>query len=153
MTFESTPSRRLVLTTVGAATLSAMIAPHMVQAAPDAVEAELKKLLGDRKPLEGKIKLDLPAIAENGLVVPLNFEIDSPMTDADHVKAVHFFGDGNPLPGVATFRFTPASGKASASSRIRLAGTQNIICVAEMSNGAVHMAKQEIKVTIGGCGG
>ena len=153
MTFESTPSRRLVLTTVGAAALSAMIAPHIVLAAPDAVEAELKKLLGDRKPLEGKIKLDLPAIAENGLVVPLNFEIDSPMTDADHVKAVHFFGDGNPLPGVATFRFTPASGKASASSRIRLAGTQNIICVAEMSNGAVHMAKQEIKVTIGGCGG
>ena len=153
MTFESTPSRRLVLTTVGVAALSAMIAPHIVLAAPDAVEAELKKLLGDRKPLEGKIKLDLPAIAENGLVVPLNFEIDSPMTDADHVKAVHFFGDGNPLPGVATFRFTPASGKASASSRIRLAGTQNIICVAEMSNGAVHMAKQEIKVTIGGCGG
>jgi sulfur-oxidizing protein SoxY len=150
---ETGPSRRLVLMAAGATALTAMIAPHMVLAAPDAVEAELKKLLGDRKPLEGKIKLDLPAIAENGLVVPLNFDVESPMTDTDYVKAVHFFGDGNPLPGVATFRFTPASGKASASSRIRLAGTQNIICVAEMSNGAVHMAKQEIKVTIGGCGG
>ena len=150
---EEAPSRRLVLTAAAVTSLSMMIAPHMLQAKPEAVEAELKKLLGDRKPLEGKIKLDLPAIAENGLVVPLNFEVESPMTAADHVKAVHFFGDGNPLPGVATFRFTPASGKASASSRIRLAGTQNIICVAEMSNGAVHMAKQEIKVTIGGCGG
>jgi sulfur-oxidizing protein SoxY len=150
---ETAPTRRLVLTAAGVTALSLMMAPHMVLAGPDAVEAELKKLLGDRKPLEGKIKLDLPTIAENGLVVPLNFEVESPMTDVDHVKAVHFFGDGNPLPGVATFHFTPASGKASASSRIRLAGTQNIICVAEMSNGAVHMAKQEIKVTIGGCGG
>jgi sulfur-oxidizing protein SoxY len=150
---ETAPTRRQVLTAAGVTALSLMMAPHMVLAGPDAVEAELKKLLGDRKPLEGKIKLDLPAIAENGLVVPLNFEVESPMTAADHVKAVHFFGDGNPLPGVATFHFTPASGKASASSRIRLAGTQNIICVAEMSNGAVHMAKQEIKVTIGGCGG
>jgi sulfur-oxidizing protein SoxY len=147
------PSRRLVLTAATVAVVAAAMAPHLAQATPAAVEAELKKLLADRKPATGKIKLDLPAIAENGLVVPLAFEVESPMTDADHVKAVHFFADGNPLPGLATFKFSPACGKAAASTRIRLAATQNIICVAEMSGGAVHMVSQEVKVTIGGCGG
>jgi sulfur-oxidizing protein SoxY len=150
---EVLPSRRLVLTTASVAAVAAAMAPHMALATPAAVEAELKKLLGGKTPLEGKIKLDLPAIAENGLVVPLNFDIESPMTEADHVKAVHFFADANPLPGVASFRFAPEAGKASASTRIRLAATQNIICVAEMSDGKVYMAKQEVKVTIGGCGG
>jgi sulfur-oxidizing protein SoxY len=150
---EGRPSRRLVLTTASVASVAAMMAPYLSFATPATVEAELKKLLGERKPLDGKIKLDLPAIAENGLVVPLNFDVESPMTEADHVKAVHFFADGNPLPTVASFRFTPACGKASASSRIRLAATQNIICVAEMSDGKVYMARQEVKVTIGGCGG
>jgi sulfur-oxidizing protein SoxY len=147
------PSRRLVLTAASVAAFAAAMMPHLAHATPETVEAELKKLLGDRKPLDGKIKLDLPAIAENGLVVPLNFDVESPMTEADHVKAVHFFADANPLPGLASFRFTPAAGRASASTRIRLAATQNIICVAEMSDGKVHMAKQEVKVTIGGCGG
>ena len=69
------------------------------------------------------------------------------------VKAVHVFADGNPLPGVVTYRFTPACGKAAASTRMRLAQTQNIVCVAEMSNGALYTAKANVKVTIGGCGG
>jgi sulfur-oxidizing protein SoxY len=75
------------------------------------------------------------------------------MTDADFVKSVHVFADGNPLPGVASFHFSPACGKASASTRMRLATTQNIVCVAEMSDGKLFMAKAEVKVTIGGCGG
>ena len=150
---DAAPSRRLVLTAAGVGALALALAPYMAVATPAAVEAELKKLLGDRKAAEGKIRLDLPAIAENGLVVPLNIDVESPMTDADHVKAIHVFAEGNPLPGVVTFRFTPASGRASASTRIRLAATQDIVCIAEMSDGKVHMARQEVKVTIGGCGG
>jgi sulfur-oxidizing protein SoxY len=103
--------------------------------------------------IEGKIKLDLPTIAENGLVVPMGFEVESPMTDKDYVKAVHFFAEGNPNPLVASFMFTPLSPKAAAAIRIRLAGTQNIVALAEMSNGEVYTARREIKVTIGGCGG
>ncbi len=75
------------------------------------------------------------------------------MSETDFVKAVHIFADGNPLPGIATYRFTPDCGKASAATRMRLAQTQNIICVAEMSNGTLHTAKAQVKVTIGGCGG
>lgn len=102
---------------------------------------------------EGKIKLDLPGIAENGLVVPINIDEDSPMTGTDFVRSVHVFADGNPLPQVVTYKSTPESGKASASTRMRLAQTQTVIAVAEMSNGAFYSAKAQVKVAIGGCGG
>jgi sulfur-oxidizing protein SoxY len=149
--FEAT--RREALRVGSLAALAAFLAPRTLLADPAGVAAQLKKLYGDKAFLDGKITLDVPEIAENGLLVPVNLEINSPMTDADHVKAVHVFADGNPLPGVVTYRFTPACGKAAVSFRMRLAQTQNIVCVAEMSNGAVHMAKAEVKVTIGGCGG
>jgi sulfur-oxidizing protein SoxY len=146
-------TRRETLALAAMAGLAAFLAPKMVIADEAAVAAEIKKLFGDRKIESGKVRLDVPEIAENGLVVPINVEVESPMTDADYVKAVHVFADGNPLPGVVSYRFTPASGKASASTRMRLAQTQNIICLAEMSNGNLHSAKANIKVTIGGCGG
>jgi sulfur-oxidizing protein SoxY len=145
-------SRRQTMQVALAAAVAAM-APQMAFATPDKVQEELKKLFGDKKPAEGRIKIDAPQIAENGLVVPVTVEVESPMTAASHVKSLHVFADGNPLPGVASFKFTPESGRAVASTRMRLAQTQNIVCVAEMSDGALHMAKAEVKVTIGGCGG
>ena len=122
-------------------------------AKPEDVTAEIKKLFGDKPIAAGRIKLDLPTIAENGLVVPLNFKVDSPMTEQDHVKVVHFFADGNPNPQLASFNFTPMMPRAEAQIRIRLAQTQNIIAIAEMSDGKLFTARQEVKVTIGGCGG
>lgn len=150
---HSRPTRRVALGGIALAGIMAALAPRLALADPAAVAAELKKLYGDKKYDSGKIKLDVPKIAENGLVVPVNVDIESPMTAQDYVKAVHIFAEGNPQPGVVTYRFTPACGKASASTRMRLAQTQNVVCVAEMSNGALFMAKEEVKVTIGGCGG
>lgn len=146
-------SRRQVLSGLAALPLAAVIGSMNAHATAAAVEAEVKKLFGDKSIGSGKIKLDAPQIAENGLVVPVTVDVESPMTEADYVKAIHVYADGNPLPGVVSYRFTPASGKASVSFRMRLAQTQHVVCVAEMSNGAVHMAKTEVKVTIGGCGG
>jgi sulfur-oxidizing protein SoxY len=146
-------TRRETLALAAIASLAAYLAPKMAMADEPAVAAEIKKLYGDKKFGDGKIKLDVPEIAENGLVVPVNVEVESPMTEQDYVKAVHVFADGNPLPGVVTYRFTPACGKAAASTRMRLAQTQNIICVAEMSDGKLFMTKSNVKVTIGGCGG
>ena len=146
-------TRRETLVWVAAASLAAFLAPNMAMADEQAVAAEIRKLYGDRKFDDGKVKLDVPEIAENGLVVPVNVEVESPMTEQDFVKAVHVFADGNPFPGVVSYRFTPACGKAAASTRMRLAQTQNIICIAEMSTGSLHMTKANVKVTIGGCGG
>ena len=151
--FYKDPSRRSVMIAASAAAAAVLLGPRLASATTAQVEAEITKLYAGKALSEGKIKLDLPTIAENGLVVPLNFEVESAMTDKDHVKAVHVFADGNPNPGVASFYFTPMMPKAAAQFRLRLAQTQNIVAVAEMSDGTLHTAKREVKVTIGGCGG
>jgi len=117
------------------------------------VDELIKTIAGSRKIAEGKVTIDLPSIAENGLVVPLNFAVESPMSAEDYVQAVHIFADGNPHPQVASYTFTPLSPKAAAQLRIRLAKTQTVTVLAVMSNGDVYSAGQEVKVTIGGCGG
>lgn len=146
-------SRRDILGAGAIAAMAGALAPRISIADEATVAAELKKLYGDKPMASGKVKLDVPEIAENGLVVPLGVDVESPMTEGDYVRAVHIFGDGNPLPGIISCKFTPACGKASAAIRMRLAQTQNIVCVAEMSNGSLFMTKSMIKVTIGGCGG
>lgn len=146
-------TRRSTITAGAMAAFASLLGSRMAFADEKAVMAEIKKLYGDKPMAEGKIKLDIPEIAENGLVVPVNIEVESPMTEADYVKAVHIYADGNPQPGIVSYSFSPACGKASAATRMRLAQTQNIVCVAEMSNGSLHMAKANVKVTIGGCGG
>jgi sulfur-oxidizing protein SoxY len=147
-------SRRdaLVLGAAGAAALMPMMSIPAT-ATRTKVAEEIKKLYGDKGLTDGRIKLDLPSIAENGLIVPMSFEVESPMSDQDYVKAVHFFAEGNPSVGVASYHFTPMTPKAAGSLRIRLATSQNIIAVAEMSGGQLFTAKKEVKVTIGGCGG
>jgi sulfur-oxidizing protein SoxY len=146
-------SKRQFMRMAGIAAVAAVIAPRLANASPAEVAAEIKKLYGDKKMESGRIKLDVPQIAENGLVVPINVEVESPMTAADHVKSVHVFAEGNPLPGVVSYKFTPEAGKAAASTRMRLAQTQDIVVVAEMSNGQLFSTRAEVKVTIGGCGG
>lgn len=121
-------------------------------AAKDAAE-DIAKFTGDKVPAKGKISMELPEIAENGNTVPLSFSVDAPMTADNYISDVLVVADGNPRPGVATFHFTPLSGKAEASTRIRLATTQNIIVVAKTSKGEFLTAQKLVKVTIGGCGG
>ena len=147
------PDRRGLMFAGGLATLTAMLSPRLAIAAPAQVEAEIQKLYAGKALADGRIKLELPTIAENGLVVPLGIEVDSPMTEADHVKALHVFADGNPNPGVASFYFTTMMPKAAVQIRMRLAQTQNIIAIAEMADGKLFTARREVKVTIGGCGG
>ena len=148
--------RTLMLSGASAAAVLALL-PHAASAqAPtdaQALEAAIKKAVGEAKPTDGRITLTLPEIAENGNTVPFDFAVQSPMTEADHVKAVHIFAPGNPQPEVASFAFSPASGKATVTSRMRLAKTQDIVALAEMSDGKVFMTKRTVKVTIGGCGG
>ncbi len=151
-------SRRQALLGLGAGGLAVVtLGPlsKLSHADAAAVDKALKGLVGDKAVGDGSdiITLDLPQIAENGNTVPLTVEIDSPMSDADHVKSVHIFAEGNPLPDVASIHFTPRCGVARASTRMRLAGTQNVVAVAELSDGRVVGAKTEVKVTIGGCGG
>ena len=116
-------------------------------------EEVIKKFTGGKTPTQGKIKLDLPEIAENGNTVPMTVTVESPMTEQSYVSDVLIVADGNPNAGVATFHFSPASGIAEANTRIRLAETQNVTAIAKMNDGSFYSVSKQVKVTIGGCGG
>ena len=148
--------REFVLGTSAVAVVTPLLADAALgqgKAADGDWQQVLKNIVGGASPSQGRIALELPEIAENGNTVPFNVSVDSPMTEGDHVKAVHLISTANPQPVVATFHFTPASGKASVASRMRLAQTQDVIAVAELSDGKFVMARHAVRVTIGGCGG
>ena len=150
------PERRSLLIGLGVGGLAVVgmtLVPRAVLADAESMAAAIKERIGDRATKEGRISLELPQIAENGNTVPIAVEVDSPMTEQDFVKSVHIFADKNPRPAVASFHFTPRSGKARVATRMRMIKTQNVVAVAEMSDGSVYMASAEVKVTIGGCGG
>ena len=151
LTLEGISRRKALGLLGGAVAMSAFAAPVLADAA--AVSGKIKELTGGAGAGEGAITLDIPEIAENGNAVKVGFDIDSPMTADNYVKAVHVLADGNPTPDVASFNFSPANGACGATTRMRLAKTQNITVLAEMSDGSFQQATGQIKVTIGGCGG
>ena len=148
-------SRRELLTIFSASTLAAMqlslAGPAM--ASTDKAMASIKKITGGNEQASSKVILDIPQIAENGSMVPITVRVDSPMTAQDNVKSLHLWADGNPNPEVASFYFTDLSAKVHIATRIRLMKSQNVIAVAEMSDGFFALAKSKITVTIGGCTG
>jgi sulfur-oxidizing protein SoxY len=141
----------LALAAAGAA-ISLLPVPATAQLSAGA-QAAVDRVRNNRIAQEGRITLRAPPIAENGNTVPITVSVESPMTAADHVARIHVFADKNPTPDVATFHLTPACGRAQVDTRIRLGQTQDLIVLAEMSDGSLFMTRAEVKVTIGGCGG
>ena len=148
-------SRRRLLQLSAGGTVAAAFGVTPVQAATRAekTQSAIDAFTGGAAVSEGRINLVTPEIAENGNTVPIEFSVESPMSDDDYVTDVMILADGNPNPGVATFHFMPVNGAATAKTRIRLAKTQDVLALAKMSDGSVHMATRNVKVTIGGCGG
>ena len=144
-------SRRQVI--AGTAAVLAVAGLGIAPAHANNAQDLIKAFTGGKAATEGKVKLDLPEIAENGNTVPMTVSVESPMTAQSHVTDVLVVADDNPRGGVVTFHFTPASGVAEANTRIRLATTQNITAVAKMNDGSFYSATKQVKVTIGGCGG
>ncbi|MBR9852613.1 MAG: thiosulfate oxidation carrier protein SoxY [Rhodobacteraceae bacterium] len=134
--------RKILSIGAGAFVTSLTGLPAFASLTDDAIAA----LTGGAELGGGVITLTAPEIAENGNTVPIG-------VDAPGATQITLFADGNPVPNVATFNFGPLSASQSASTRIRLASTQNVVAVAKMKDGSFQMAKAEVKVTIGGCGG
>lgn len=114
-------------------------------------EEVLRELVGEQEPRSGRVSLELPKIAETGNSVPLTVKVESPMTAEDHVARVHVLSKGNPRPGVATFHLGPRAGLAEVSTRIKLSRTQQVVGVAEMSDGSLWRQEASIVVTQGAC--
>jgi sulfur-oxidizing protein SoxY len=147
-----TPSRRqalaLGLGAVGAVVSSGSIAPAYAE---NNAEEHIRQFTGGRRPMLGKVRLDLPEIAENGHAIRMAVSVESPMTESAHVTDVLVVADGNSRGGVARFHFSPASGVARAVTFIRLGSKQNVIAVAKMSDGSFYMNRRYVRVAIGGC--
>lgn len=131
---------------LGAAAAAAAAGGAPAWAATDATMDAVMAFTGGVAPVEGGVDLTAPEIAENGGTVPIEVA-------ADGASAITVFADGNPNPGVATFHFGALAAASAASTRVRLAQTQDVIAVAKMADGSFAMARRTVKVTIGGCGG
>ena len=121
-------------------------------ATPEELAVALRETFGDRPIQRGKVKLDLPRLAESGNVVPVTVTVESPMTERDHVRSIHLFAEKNNLPRILEVQLGPHNGKALVSSRVRLAITQQVLAVAVLSDNSLWSAAAEIEVTVSSCG-
>jgi len=148
-------SRREFLKAAGGAAaglgLGSVIAVAPAPATPAEVQEAIRKVVGGARVTPGKVKLDLPPLIENGNAVPLTVIIDSPMTEAEHVRAVHVFTEKNPQPNVVSFHLGPRAGRARMTTRIRLADSQNVIAICELSDGSFWSDSAGIVVTLAAC--
>lgn len=117
----------------------------------EAMQDAMRKVLGTASAREGKVTIDLPPLVENGNTVPLTVKVESPMTGADHVRAIHVFNEKNPQPNVGSFYFGPRAGRASVSTRIRLADSQTVTALAQMSDGSWWSGTAHVIVTLAAC--
>lgn len=147
-------SRRKFLAAAGglaAATLAPVASAQMVRTPLNNMPEVIRRIVGTKVVNQGKVKLVLPPLVENGHLVPLTVSVESPMTDADHVKVIHVMTERNPLPEMVTFRLGPRAGRAHVATRVRLADTQNVVAIAELSDGSFWSDSAHLIVTLAAC--
>lgn len=142
-------TRREVLA-AGASAL-ALIAAHPARATPESMAAAIKAFVGEAEVQKGKITLEIPPLVENGNSVPLTVKVESPMTPQDFVKTIAIFNEKNPQPNVAHFHLSSRAGRAVVSTRIRLGDSQNIVAIAQLSDGTFWSDSAELIVTLPAC--
>ena len=120
-------------------------------ATPESMRGAIRKVIGESSVKKGKVKIDLPPLIENGNAVALTVASESPMTAADHVKAIHVITEKNPQPNVVSFYLGPRAGRASIATRIRLADSQKVIAIVQMSDGSFWSDEVEVIVTLAAC--
>ncbi|HKA45997.1 MAG TPA: SoxY-related AACIE arm protein [Burkholderiales bacterium] len=125
--------------------------PVRAHATPAAMQDAIRKVVGGAPVSRGKVKLDVPPLIDNGNAVTVSVAVESPMTPAEHVKAIHVFNEKNPLPNVVSVYLGPRSGRAEISTRIRLADTQTVTAIAELSDGSFWSDSASVVVTLAAC--
>ena len=147
-------SRRQFLLAAGGAAgfgLASVLRVKPARATPAAMQEAIRKVVGSASVNTGKLKLELPPLVENGNAVPLAVSVESPMTATDHVRAIHVFTEKNPQPDVVSFRLGPRAGRAGVATRIRLADTQTVVAICELSDGSFWSGSAAVVVTLAAC--
>jgi sulfur-oxidizing protein SoxY len=148
------PTRRAVLAGAGAAGALGAVSLLLVRpavATPEKMQAAIKSVIGEAPVKKGKVTLDIPPLVENGNTVAMSVTVESPMTATDRVKVVHVFNEKNPQPNVIDAHFGPRAARAAFSTRIRLADTQTLVAIAEMSDGSFWSDSIDVIVTLAAC--
>lgn len=115
------------------------------------LDEAIRSFTGGGVPREGRVKFDISPLVENGNAVPVNVSVDSPMTASDHVRRIALFNEKNPQAEVGVFHLSPRSGRAHVATRIRLATSQTVVALAEMSDGSFWISKANVIVTLAAC--
>jgi sulfur-oxidizing protein SoxY len=152
---SKTPTRRLFLRrSAGAAAAAGIASAWPVAqsgATPAAMQEAIRSIVGEAELRQGKIVLDIPSLVENGNAVPLSLSVDSPMSASDHVKGIHIVNEKNPQPQVISVALGPRAGRARLATRIKLADSQKVVAIAEMSDGSFWTASADVIVTLAAC--
>ena len=138
-------------TLAGAVGIALPLAVKPASATPESMRAAIRKVVGEAPLNKGRVKIDVPPLIENGNAVPLTISCESPMTASDYVKAIHVFSEKNPQPNIVGVQLGPRSGRAAVSTRIRLADSQKVIAIAQMSDGSFWSNEAEVIVTLAAC--
>ena len=146
-----TITRRDALKAGSAVAIGAALPAPAQANTPGQMETAIRRVIGEADIRKGKVTLDLQPLVENGNTVPMTVSVDSPMTKDDYVKAIHVFNEKNPQANVVSMQLGPRAGKARVSTRIRLAGTQRLTAIAELSDGTYWSDTQEVIVTLAAC--
>jgi len=145
-------SRRQLLSVITAAFILPAARRENARAeVPAHIQTLINEATGGTEPTVARVKLTLPPLAESGNSVPLKLQVESPMTVDDYVKSIHVFSERNPRPVIARFHLGPQTGKAEINTRIRLAGTQQVVALAIMNNGSAWLGSAEVAVTAAAC--
>jgi sulfur-oxidizing protein SoxY len=142
-------NRRRILAGAAGIGLSVVLRPAAAQA--NELAAAVAAYTQGAPVRAGKVKLDVAELVDNGNVVPITVTVESPMTAADHVKAIAVFNEKNPQRDVARFTLGPRAGKASVTTRIRLATSQQLVAVAQTSDGSYWSHSVNVIVTLAAC--
>ena len=134
-----------------AAPARAQLPPNIAALRKAALEEAVHKATGGAPVRAGRVKLDLPPLIDNGNTVPLSVSVDSPMTEADHVRSIHVFTEKNPQPNVLSAYLGPRAGRAAVSTRARIADTGVVIAIAHMSDGSYWSDQVNVVVTLSAC--
>jgi sulfur-oxidizing protein SoxY len=135
---------------MGAATASLLPALNALATVDDATQA-INKILGGQTAKVGRVTLEIPPLVENGNLVTMKVSVQSPMTQADYVRAIHIVAEGNPLPNVVSFFLSPRAGRAAMTTRIRLGDSQRVRAIAQMSDGSFWQGDAATLVTLAAC--
>jgi len=149
-----TPGRRRFISVVAGLAAAPLVTGQKARAAIESIESLapiVNKITGGVALREGRVKLEMPRLADNGHSVPLKVSVESPMTAADHVRSITLLSERNPRPIMAMFHLGPKAGRPELATRVRLNGTQRVLAVAQLSDGSYWSGSAEVEVTESAC--